>query len=80
MNYDAYLKTDGVGRNVLEARIRDMVRELKTLHEKLTSTQTRCTELLEELSAERGVNILFDEAKRYPEGFVVGELELPETD
>lgn len=33
MNYDAYLKTDGVGRNVLEARIRDMVRALRELTE-----------------------------------------------
>lgn len=40
--------TDGIGRNILEARLREAARELQTLFDNLTSCQARGTALLEE--------------------------------
>jgi hypothetical protein len=46
--YAAIAKVDGIGRNILEARLRAAAVELQTLFNNLTTTQKRGTELLEE--------------------------------
>ena len=46
VGYAGYAQTDGIGRNVLEARLREASRELITMFQNLSSVQSRCTELL----------------------------------
>jgi hypothetical protein len=53
VNYDELAYVEGDGRNVLEAKLRAAVRELKLLNDNLTSVQSRCTELFEENRALR---------------------------
>jgi hypothetical protein len=64
MDLDDLARCDGIGRNILEGRIRALVvalklerRDAKQLDDNLTSTQARCTALLEELRAYRGSGI-----------------------
>jgi hypothetical protein len=51
MNYDELAYVEGEGRNVLEAKLRAAVRELRLLDANLIAVQQRCTELLEEVRA-----------------------------
>jgi hypothetical protein len=53
VNYDELAYVEGEGRNVLEAKLRAAVRELRSLNDNLTATHSRCTELLEENRALR---------------------------
>lgn len=53
MNYDELAYVEGEGRNVLEAKLRAAVRELRLLDANLIAVQQRYTELLEEVRALR---------------------------
>lgn len=53
MNYDELAYVEGEGRNVLEAKLRAAVRELRLLDANLIAVQQQCTELLEEVRALR---------------------------
>jgi hypothetical protein len=55
MNYDELAYVEGEGRNVLEAKLRAAVRELKLLDANLIAVQQRCTELLGEARALRAI-------------------------
>jgi len=46
--YAAIAITDGIQRNILEARLRAAAKELSTLFANLTACQTRGTELVED--------------------------------
>jgi len=44
--YAEVAKTDGIGCNILEARLLACAKELKLLFDALTTVQQRCTEIL----------------------------------